>query len=591
MAAPISRALCRQAVVSPVSPTAETAVVSSQKIADESLTRPARRSRVLAARALVFATLLLLLPAPSIYAQQSQWAAKMFSELGTVRTHDFGSVALHAEVVHRFAFKNIYKEDVVISSVSSNCGCTKASASKTRIRSGETAEIIARVDTSGRQHTKGRKATITVVFSKPALAEVQMQVKTYIRADVGFDPGSIEFGTTTQGKSVVKRAFLQYEGRPDWALIGVQKTNPGIRAEAREARRTATGVVYEILVELKATAEPGYIHDLLKFKTNDPDPATASIFLPIRGVVTAPLTAKPSYLQLGVVPKNTTITKNLVVCGSTPFQILRVDSKDKRMSFLKTDLKRTVHVIPITFRAGDQTGAISETIVVATSQKNEAPLRVVATGYVVDADAPATAPEAENAPLDATADVDADADREPTLTPAKSAPKVAARLSTDDATDAPLLFESDETPDADAAGIDASLRLQTDDAADANAPKSPAPRRGVNLFQEFPRRAPPVKKRVGAVERPDLDARLDGVALANAFVPARPVQASPVSAALATDAPSAVRPALLTAPLSPALAPVRNDVPTPAVAPVPLPKPVRRRPIPRELLPATIPGA
>lgn len=499
----------------------------------------------------------------------------MFSELGTVRTHDFGSVALHADVEHRFAFKNIYKEDVVISSVSSNCGCTKASASKTRIRSGETAEIIARVDTSGRQHTKGRKATITVVFAKPALAEVQMQVKTYIRADVGFDPGSIEFGTTTQGKSVVKRAYLQYEGRPDWALIGVQKTNPGIRAEAREARRTSTGVVYEILVELKATAEPGYIHDLLKFKTNDPDPATASIFLPIRGVVTAPLTAKPSYLQLGVVPKNTTITKNLVVCGSTPFQILRVDSKDKRMSFLKTDLKRTVHVVPVTFRAGDQTGAISETIVVSTSQKNEAPLRVAATGYVVDAaDAPATVPEAENAPLDATVSNDS----EPTLTPAKSETKVAALLSTDDEEDAaPIRLEPEAEPDAETVA--------------PNAPTVKTPRRGVNIFQEFPRRAPPVKKRLGAVERPDLDARLAAVVSANASVSERPVRATPVSAALASDAPDAVRPALLTAPLSPALAPALDVAPTPPPAPAPVAKPVRRRPIPRELLPATIPGA
>ena len=580
MAAPIFRAHCRQTTASPSVPSK----VSSQKKVGEPFARPVRRSRVFAAQTLVFATLFIFLPTSSIFAQQNQWAVKMFGELGTVRTHDFGSVALHADVEHRFAFKNIYKEDVVISSVSSNCGCTKASASKTRIRSGETAEIIARVDTSGRQHTKGRKATITVVFAKPALAEVQMQVKTYIRADVGFDPGSIEFGTTTQGKSVVKRAYLQYEGRPDWALIGVQKTNPGIRAEAREARRTATGVVYEILVELKADAAPGYIHDLLKFKTNDPDPATASIFLPIRGVVTAPLTAKPSYLQLGVVPKNATITKNLVVCGSTPFQILRVDSKDKRMSFLKTDLKRTVHVIPVTFRAGDQTGAISETIVVATSQKNEAPLRVAATGYVVDVDASATAPEAQEeeiAPLDATVSNDA----EPTLTPAKSAPKVAAILSTDgDEEAAPLPLEAGKEEAA-------PLRLEADE-TDAQVGETPkAPRRGVNIFQEFPRRAPPIKKRVGAVERPNLDARLDGVVSAAAAVSARPVRATPVSANVAPDAPNAVRSAVLIAPVSPALAPARAVVPTPVSVPAPVAKPVRRRPIPRELLPATIPGA
>lgn len=510
----------------------------------------------------------------------------MFSELGTVRTHDFGSVALHAEVEQRFRFKNIYKEDVVISSVSSNCGCTKASASKTTIRSGETAEIIARVDTSGRQHTKGRKATITVVFSKPSFAEVQMQVKTYIRADVGFDPGSIEFGTTTQGKRVVKRAYLQYKGRPDWKLVGVQKSNPGVRAEAREARRTSNEVVYEILVELKEDAAPGYIHDLLKFKTNDPDPATASIFLPIRGLVTAPLTAKPAYLQLGVVPKNATVTKNLVVCGSSPFKILSVESNDKRMSFLKTDLNRTVHVVPVTFRAGSKTGAINETIVVATSQKNEAPLRVAATGYVVDADAPAS--------LDSPADSDDDAlgletletaAPESTLTPATPAPRVAALLSTDD--------EPIAAPAASAASAES---VDADNASAAPTPTSKTPRRGLNIFQEFPRRAPPVKKRFGAVERPvDLDARLDAVVPAFALDAPRPVRATPTSAEQPGDRSTAVRPAALTAPASPALASPRFVDAKPkepeVASPSPVAKPLRRRPIPRELLPATIPAA
>ena len=136
---------------------------------------------------------------PSVQAQSNQWAIKMFSEMGTERLHNFGSVALHADVEKRFQFKNIYNEDVVIESVSSNCGCTKASASKNVIHPNEIGEIIARVDTSGREHTKQRKATIRVVFSYPTASEVQLQVKTYIRPDVGFEPGVIEFGTVPHG--------------------------------------------------------------------------------------------------------------------------------------------------------------------------------------------------------------------------------------------------------------------------------------------------------------------------------------------------------------------------------------------------------
>ena len=247
------------------------------------------------------------------------------------------------------------------------------------------------------------------------------------------------------------------------------------------------------------------------------------------------------------------------------------------MSFLKTDLKRTVHVVPVTFRAGDQTGAISETIVVSTSQKNEAPLRVAATGYVVDADdASATAPETENAPLDATVSNDA----EPTLTPAKSAPKVAALLSTDDEDAEPIRLE---TVEESAPEDDALLPLELDETDDAKpAPTPKATRRGARIFDEFPRRVPPVKKRLGAVDR----SNLDGLAAASALLPEKSVRATPVSAVLASDAPNAVRQAALTAPASPALAPALQRPSTSA----PVAKPVRRRPIPRELLPATIPG-
>ena len=337
----------------------------------------------------VFACMLtlVLLNVRPLYAQSSQWAVKMFSELGTELTHDFGSVALHADVEQRFQFKNIYKEDVVVASVSSNCGCTKASATKTVIHPNEIGEIVARVDTSGREHTKQRKATIRVTFSKPLLSEVQLQVRTYIRPDVGFEPGLIEFGTASQGEHVVKKGFLQYKGNPNWAITAIQKTNPSIRAEAQERSRDGNGVVYEITVELKPDAKPGYIHDLLRFQTNEYDRVSSSVFLPVQGLVVEPLSAKPSYLQLGVVGSNQELTKNLVVSGATPFKIIDVSSDDPRLSFVKTDLTRSVHVVPITLSPDGLLGDVAATIVISTQPADAGSevqkIAVQATGHIV----------------------------------------------------------------------------------------------------------------------------------------------------------------------------------------------------------------
>lgn len=314
--------------------------------------------------------------------QPTQWAVKMFSELGTERAHDFGSVALHAEVVHRFAFKNIYQEEVEIASAQSNCGCTKVSVSRRVIPSGEMGEIIARVDTSGKEHTKRRRATITVVFNRPAVAEVQLQVQTYIRSDVGFEPGTVDFGTVSQGRNLTKKVYLQYEGSPGWALTSIRKTSNTIKAEAREVRRQGGQVLYEIDVSLVDDAPPGYLNGLLRFTTNETNSTATSIFLPIHGLIMEPLTAKPSCFQLGVVHPGEKLTKNLVIRGAKPFRIVQVSSPDSRIRFLVADDQSPVHVIPVTFTAGAEVGDIKQVISIKTDQTELPGLEVDVTGFV-----------------------------------------------------------------------------------------------------------------------------------------------------------------------------------------------------------------
>ncbi|MDO5554925.1 MAG: DUF1573 domain-containing protein [Planctomycetia bacterium] len=333
------------------------------------------------------------------------WAVRLFSEVGTVRTHDFGSVALHAKVEHRFLFKNIYREDVVVQSAASNCGCTKVSVTKTLLHPGETAEIVARVDTSGKEHTKRRKATITVRFSKPSLAEVQLQITTYIRPDIGFEPGMVEFGTVAKGKTLSKKVYLQYEGQSNWGLTAIRKSSSAIKAEAKEVTRQNGRIVYEITVSLNENAPSGYLNDLLRFTTNEVNANQTSVFLPIHGLVMEPLIAKPSFFQLGIVHPGETVTKNLVVRGSKPFRISSIKADDSRMSFLVARNESVVHVIPVTFVADQRTGEISQSINIVTNQTDLDPVSVHVTGFVnrveevaqaTDGPAPNAAPAVTN---------------------------------------------------------------------------------------------------------------------------------------------------------------------------------------------------
>ena len=315
----------------------------------------------------------------------NSWALRMFTEAGTEMTRNFGDLALHSEAEQRFKFRNIYKEDVVILSAQSSCSCTNVTVPKKVIKSGEVGEIVARVDTSGKVHVGKRKATVTVHFSQPYPAEVQMQVMSHIRADVVFDPGVVEFGSVGQGVPVTKTVYLQYNGQlTNWRLVDMKKNSPAIRAEAKVVSQNGNRKTYKVDVQLLPTAEPGYISDLLRFTSNEA--GSSGIFVPVHGQVISALSVKPTYLQFGVIHPSESATRNMVVRGSTPFQIVSVQSDDPRMEFKTAKQESTVHVIPVTLTASaDETpGEFRRSIRVKTTISELPALDIAVFGIISD---------------------------------------------------------------------------------------------------------------------------------------------------------------------------------------------------------------
>jgi len=279
----------------------------------------------------LFLTLSLMhVTAVTVFAQS--WADDMFEE----RRHNFGTIAIGVKTVYHFQFKNPYKDDVHIVDVTSSCRCTKPSVSKKNLKHGETSEIIAELNTSG-AFLGSRQATLTVLIDRPVPAEVQLQVTAYIRPDVVINPGVAEFGTVSEGKKVSKKLRMEYAGRDDWALTDIESTNPGISAKADLAERGNGHVVYDITVTLRENMRSGYVHGMIRFTTNDPNPESSSVALPVQGYIAAPLVAKPSPFTLGFVKPGETVTKNLVLRSATPFKIMKATSADKRFRLALTD--------------------------------------------------------------------------------------------------------------------------------------------------------------------------------------------------------------------------------------------------------------
>jgi hypothetical protein len=82
-----------------------------------------------------------------------------FSFVETV--HNFGKVIRGEKVSYKFKFKNIGNSDLVISKVSTSCGCTVGHYPKEPVKPGEEATIDAVFDSS---HKKGmQNKTITIL--------------------------------------------------------------------------------------------------------------------------------------------------------------------------------------------------------------------------------------------------------------------------------------------------------------------------------------------------------------------------------------------------------------------------------------------
>jgi hypothetical protein len=328
-------------------------------------------------RSTLLALLLSFLGASPAMAQA--WAAKMFKD----RSHDFGAVARGSRAEHRFEFENIYVEDVHIARVYSSCGCTEPSVTNSTLKTWEKSAIVCKYNTRSFLGRKG--ATITVVFDRPYYAEVQLVVNGYIRSDVVFEPGVVTFGDVRQFNTAEKQIKVNYAGRRDWRIVDVRSANHHFEVELTETRRSGGRVGYDMLIRLLPDAPSGHFQDQLTLITDDS--LRQAIPLPVSGNVVSPLTVSPASLFLGILEPGETVTKPLVVRGAEPFRVLQIKCSDDCFSFSQpTDEEKSLHVVQVTFKAGDTPSKVAQTIEIETDLGAGAATKSLATATVREAE-------------------------------------------------------------------------------------------------------------------------------------------------------------------------------------------------------------
>ena len=287
-----------------------------------------------------------------------EWAKKMFS----VTSHNFGTVAKGSKTEYRFVFRNAYKEDLHVVGVRTSCGCTSPEVTKSDLKTHETAEIVAKFNT--RTFLGQHGATLTVTFDKPFYAEVQLRVAGNIRGDVTFEPPFVDLGNVDLGAGAERSVRVTRVGSAPWDITDVRSANPNFEVSLSKPTRSSSQTAYDLTLRLKADSPAGYMKGQLILVTSDP--RATQIPMDVEGRVVAAVTVSPQLLSLGSVKCGGTVTKNVVVRANRDFCITGVDCEHGCLTCEPRTTPAKVHILPVTFQAGDLAGRVEQQLKIST---------------------------------------------------------------------------------------------------------------------------------------------------------------------------------------------------------------------------------
>lgn len=287
-----------------------------------------------------------------LFSLTSVAAADWANDAFPIKTHDFGTVAVAAKTEFQFPIVNKLNTPIHIQSVRASCGCTTPTVLTPSINPGEQGTLHAKFNT----HTfKGKKgATLTVVFDRPHYAEARIRVDGYIRSDIVFSPGSIDFGKIAANEPATKSSKLYYAGRSTWQILDVQSNRPWLKPSVKELSRGNGRVNYEVSVTVGEDAT-GQFNDEVVIITNDSSKPRVPIH--VTGEIESPLSISPKSFALGSLKPGEPRKQQLVLVGKQPFTVTSIEAEGWKVDFDPPKDPRKTHVLIAEFTpTGQKTG-------------------------------------------------------------------------------------------------------------------------------------------------------------------------------------------------------------------------------------------
>ncbi len=306
-----------------------------------------------------------LMSVASVMAQGS-WADQLVDK----KKMEFGVIATGSEAVQVVTIRNTTPSTVHISSISTACRCAEAGQpQKTLLQPGESTYLEVRMNT--RSFKQQRDTSLSIYFDAPQFAEVRIPISAYIRTDVVFEPGKIDFGKLDYLSGGKTKVRIAYAGRPDWKIRDIRISSNDLTASLKETSRGGGSVAYDLDMTLAPETRPGRIRDIITLVTDDAANPNVPLIVEAN-VVPDIIITNPNIAIRTLKPGQSTVVR-VVIQGNKPFLVEDVDCKNMAGCFevKMSEKENKLQIVEMEFTAPDNTGKFSEEMIVKVKGRRD----------------------------------------------------------------------------------------------------------------------------------------------------------------------------------------------------------------------------
>ncbi|MCS6863775.1 MAG: DUF1573 domain-containing protein [Gemmataceae bacterium] len=303
-------------------------------------------------------------------------------ELFAEKEKDFGISPKGTVLVHYFRFTNTTTQTITVGQPRVSCGCVTPALTANKVEPGQTAAVIAYMDTRRIQHAGIPKTvTIFVPVYRPHLEEVALKVTTITRDDLLMSPDTLAFGTVAKGQGGTVSTKVTFTSDPNWKVEKATSTGAYVKADFKLSSRSGTIVTYEVTAQLDKDCPIGNWTSDIYLETNNA--AVAKLRIPVTVNVVPVVSVKPDAVSFGPLTPGRDAQQIVTLEGKKPFKIVEVQGAEGPLRVkVDREVAQASHTITIIV-SPQEVGGLNQVVTIVTDNPDQPVVVVPVTAQVL----------------------------------------------------------------------------------------------------------------------------------------------------------------------------------------------------------------